>query len=448
MTVAQLRERLVSRGNGGRFDLFFNAGLVLAVVGAGLFVYSGLSGHGDRAWHLFHVNWLFFTGIWGGSLAFTAAHKLANAKWSGVIIRFAEANVLFGVVSLIGLLLIFTVGYQPIYGHLQEQLHSLPHGKALWLSRPFMFGRLFLGLAGLAWLGWRMVRADLVPDMHLAKHAVDQDRRARYETMTADFDGSESARMTQHRRINRLAGVFIPLYALVFTLVAFDGIMALQPHWFSNLLGGWYFMGSFLGGHTCLALMALYSRRHLGIADLVSPKQRHDLGKLIFGFTVFWTYLMWSQFLVIWYGNMHEETGFVFARLWGPWRAIGRAVFIGMFLVPFWGLLFVAAKKTAITLGLFAVVSFTSLWLERYLLVLPSVTAEHGPMFGLPEVGPTLGVFGLFLLCYAIFARRYPMISPRLAEITLAIERHHGHGGEFEHEEKESDYAHPKELPA
>jgi len=78
---------------------------------------------------------------------------------------------------------------------------------------------------------------------------------------------------------------------------------------------------------------------HLGVTDLVSPKQRHDLGKLCFGFTVFWTYLMWAQFLVIWYGNLPEETGFVFARLWGPWLPVGKAVFIGMFLVPFFGLL-------------------------------------------------------------------------------------------------------------
>ena len=70
----------------------------------------------------------------------------------------------------------------------------------------------------------------------------------------------------------------------------------------------------------------MYGAAHLGIADLVSPKQRHDLGKLCFGFTVFWTYLMWAQFLVIWYGNLPEETGFVFARLWGAWLPVGRAV--------------------------------------------------------------------------------------------------------------------------
>ncbi|MFN0181978.1 MAG: hypothetical protein ACKVZ0_24510 [Gemmatimonadales bacterium] len=448
MTQAQLRDRIIARGTSGRYGPFVQVGLLLAVAGVALSGYAIATGHAERAWHLFHVNWLFFTGISAGSVAVAAVHKVANAKWSGVIIRFAQANVFFAPVSLVGLALVLTVGYEPIFGHMHEQLHSLPHGKAVWLSRPFMAARLVVGMLAMFGVGWALIKADLVPDLLATKGAVDESRRASYERMLAGFDGSERAAVDQHRKIHRLAPIYVVLYALVMTMVAFDGIMALQPHWFSNLLGGWYFMGSFLGAHTCLALMMMYGARHLGVADLVSAKQRHDLGKLCFGFTVFWTYLMWSQFLVIWYGNLPEETGFVFTRLWGEWLPIGRAVFIGMFLVPFFGLLFVAAKKTPLTLGLFALISFSSLWLERYLLVLPSVTAEAGPVFGLPEVGPTAIMLGLFLFCHAQFARRFPMVSPRLAVLTLTIEAEQGHGHEFSHEESAKDYAHPKELNA
>jgi hypothetical protein len=446
MTQAQLRDRLIQRGLAGRYNLFFNVGAGLVVLGLGLFVYALTSGNADRGWHLFLVNWLVFTGLTAGSMALTAAHKIANAKWSGVIIRFSQATAFFAVVSLLGLIVIFTAGYDAIYGPMQAQLHTFSHGKALWLSKPFMFGRLLVGMVTLFGTGWAMIRADLMPDLFLAK-GVAGDRQASFDQMTSGFDSSTAGREAHHARINRLAGIYIPLYALVMTLIAFDGIMALQPHWFSNLLGGFYFMGSFLGAHTLLALLLLYGRSHLDIADLVSPKQRHDLGKLCFGFTVFWAYLMWAQFLVIWYGNLPEETGFVFARLWGPWMPVGRAVFLGMFIVPFWGLLFVAAKKTPVTLGLFASISLVSLWTERYLLVVPSITKQAGPVFGLPELGPTLLMLGLFLLCYALFARRFPMISPRLAEITLAKETHHlDEPQEFEHEEGRGDYAHPREL--
>jgi hypothetical protein len=162
---------------------------------------------------------------------------------------------------------------------------------------------------------------------------------------------------------------------------------------------------------------------------------------MIFGFSVFWTYLMWSQFLVIWYGNLPEETGFVFARIWGPWRPIAGLVLCGMFLIPFVGLIGVTPKKWPVTLGIFSGVILVALWLERFLMVMPSITAEAGPVFGLPELAPTLLFAGLFLLAYGLAARRLPMISPRLGEVTLQQESHHvEEPSEFLHEEGDRDY--------
>jgi hypothetical protein len=433
MGTTLVREKLAARSITAKYSLFLGLGTVLAVVGAALFLVVARGEHADRAWHLFLVNWVFFTGLTGGSFAFVAVQKVTRAKWSGVIIRFAEAAPFcFFPVSLVGFLLIFTIGYP----HIFPEMHGLGHGKEVWLSHGFMFGRLLVGLTVLYGLGFQLVKADLIPDLHEVKGAVTGRRHALYERWSRGFDASPDGRARHEARIARLAPAYVVVYALVFTMVAFDTVMALQPHWFSNLFGGWYFMGSFLGAHTLLALMMLYGRHQVGIAEFISPKQRHDLGKLCFGFTVFWAYLMWSQFLVIWYGNLPEETGFVFARLWGEWRPIGSLVFLGMFVIPFIGLLGVAPKKTPFTLGLFTAMSLCSLWLERYLLVLPSVTKEAGPVFGLPEFGPTALFVGLFLLAYAQFARTFPMVSPRLAEITLDQERGHGHAditGESKH---------------
>jgi hypothetical protein len=444
MSPGTIHARLVERALTGRYDLFLGAGGGLAVLGLILFVQS-LAGEGaGRAWQLFHVNWLYFTGLAGGSVAFAAVQKITNAKWSGLVIRFAEASVAFLPVSLLGLVLIFTLGYAPIYGPMEHALPELQHGKAVWLSHEFMFIRLAVGLAALYLVGWKLVRADLVPDMHAVRGAAGPGRRSLYDRWTRSYD-SPHAIAAHDKRIYRLAPIYVVLYAIVFSLVAFDGIMALQPHWFSNLLGAFFFMGSFLGAHMLLALMTIYGASHLGIADLVSAKQRHDLGKLCFGFTVFWTYLMWAQFLVIWYGNLPEETGFVFARLWGNWLPVGRWVFLGMFIIPFFGLLGVAPKKVRFTLGFFATVSLVALWLERYLLVVPSVSALPGPIFGLPEAGPTLMFLGLYLLTYALFARTFPMVSPRLAEITLDRERGHATvEAEFLHEEGPQDYVAPE----
>ena len=442
-----LRERLVQRAVSARYDLFLGLGGGLAILGTILFVQSLLAdpASAQRAWHLFHVNWVYFTGLAGGSVAFAAVQKVTNAKWSGLIIRFAEAAVAFLPISLIGLVLIFTVGYHAIYGPMEQAVHGMQHGKAVWLSREFMFARLAIGLLALTIVGWKLVRADLVADMYTVRSAVPGSRRGLFERWAGEYE--RTTPVEHEARIRRRAPVYLVIYAYVFTLVAFDCIMALQPHWFSNLLGGFFFMGSFLGAHMLLALLMIYGAQHIGIADLVSPKQRHDLGKLCFGFTVFWTYLMWAQFLVIWYANLPEETGFVFARLWGHWLPIGKAVFIGMFLIPFIGLLGVAPKKNRITLGFFAAVSLTSLWLERYLLIMPSITPHPGPVFGVPEAGPTFAFLGFFLLMYGLFARAFPMLSPRLAEITLDHERGHAvHAAEFEHDEGPRDYVPPDLL--
>jgi hypothetical protein len=442
MTVHQ---RLVDRALTGKYELFLGVGGGLAVLGLILFLMSLGGGDAPRAWQLFHVNWLYFTGLAGGSIAFVAVQKITNAKWSGLVIRFAEASVAFLPLSLLGLVLTFTLGYHAVYGPMETATHGMQHSKEVWLSWPFMFGRLAVGLTVLYWVGWRLIRADLIPDMLATRAVAGPGRRGLFERWTRDYDGTPPAAAALDQRLHRLAPTYAVLYAIVFSMVAFDGIMALQPHWFSNLLGGFYFMGSFLGAHMLLALVSIYGAAHLGISDLVSPKQRHDLGKLCFGFTVFWTYLMWAQFLVIWYGNLPEETGFVFARLWGEWRPVGVAVGVGMFIIPFFGLLGVAPKKIRVTMAFFATVSLLALWLERYLLVMPSVSPLPGPVFGLPEAGPTLLFLGSYLFVYALFARTFPMVSPRLAEITLDRERGHAvTAAEFDHEEEAQDYVSPE----
>ncbi len=446
MARRNLRQRLVDASLGGRYEAYLGVGLGLAVLGLILFALALRGPNAARAWQLFHVNWVYFTGLCAGSIAFAAVHKITNARWSGMVIRLAEAAVAFAPFSLIGLLLIFTVGYEHIYGPMQAQLHGLSHGKQVWLSNGFMFGRLFVGLSVMFGLGWWLIRTDMIPDMAAAQGSATGGRRALFERMARGYDNSEGAQERVWRRLRTLSPIFAVVYAIAMTLIAFDCMMALQPHWFSNLLGGWYFMGSFLGAHMLLALNMIYAGKHLEVEDLISGKQRHDLGKLAFGFSVFWTYLMWAQFQIIWYANLPEETGFVYARLWGPWIPVAKAVLTGMFFIPFIVLLFVAAKKSRPVFGTVAVISLVALWLERYLMIMPSISEAAGPQFGVPELGATALFLGLFLAMYALFARTWPMISPRLAEITLSRETHHLEIEHYDHEDHEKDFVHEKEL--
>src|SRR5207244_7405896 len=153
--------------------------------------------------------------------------------------------------------------------------------------------------------------------------------------------------------------------------------------------------GRFLAALVRLAVLAITLRRAMGLGGIYTSRQQHDLGKLCFGFTVFWAYLMWSQFLVIWYGNLPEETYFIFYRLTGAWRPVGIAVFLMVFLIPFIGLLGVKPKTFSPTMVGFALVSLAGIWLERYLEVVPAVNHGAGPAIGVPEIGVALFFGGL-----------------------------------------------------
>src|SRR5256886_9928070 len=170
-------------------------------------------------------------------------------------------------------------------------------------------------------------------------------------------EGRPAERLENRDAIARAAAVLVVAYAFGYSLLAFDLIMSLAQKWVSNLFGAFYFMGSFLAALMLLAVLGIWLRRAMGLDGIYTSRQQHDLGKLCFGFTVFWAYLMWSQFLVIWYGNLPEETYFIFYRLYGAWRPVGIAVFLLVFVIPFVGLLGVRPKTFSPTLLGFAIIS-------------------------------------------------------------------------------------------
>ncbi len=376
-------------------------GAVLAGVGVVALLAGLRGGHPDRTWWAYHANFVFWAGLAQGMVVFAATQKLAKGHWSGVLIRFAEAGAAFTVVAVVLFVGLF-VGRDHIFTWLHEPRPEVGG----WLTTKWFFLRNGAILVALSWLSWRFVGRDLAPDVR--------------ELATGEVvDRKEDA-----ERITRDAAILVLAYAFGYSLLGYDLVMSLAHKWVSNLYGAFYFMGSFLAALMALAVFGVALRRTMNLGDVFSTKQQHDLAKLCFGFTVFWAYLMWSQFLVIWYGNLPEETYFIFYRLYGAWRPVGIAVFALVFLVPFLGLLGVKPKKSSPTLVAFALVSLTGIWLERYLEIVPSVNHGAGPAIGVPEIGTGLFFCGLFLLAWAWFAGRYPMLSPRHAADALEREQH------------------------
>ncbi len=173
-----------------------------------------------------------------------------------------------------------------------------------------------------------------------------------------------------------------------------------------------FLWGGLLGSVAALAWVSVVFGGYLGVRQYMTPATLHDLGKLIFAFATFWAYINYSQLLVIWYGNLPEETGWMWERVGGTWRPVAVAVALLVWLVPFTGLLTRATKKNPTTLAIFATIVLVGLWLERYLMVYPSVVhSEGGIPFALTEVGISLGFLGLFLLSFFWFTSRYPTVA-------------------------------------
>jgi len=393
-----------------------NAAIGLTVAGAIVFGLA-LVADADRAWHAYLVNWLFVTSIAQGAVMFAVLVTITRGMWSRPVRRIALSFVSFLPVAYV-LMLPMLFAADHIFPWLDEPVA----GKEAYLNLPFLVIRHVVLLAALFWLSNVFARASLRPDVGMVRSRMSGTIAALYERLASGWQGQETEEARAFRRTTRLAPVLALVYAVAFSVVAWDFVMSLEPHWFSTLIGPYFFMPAILGGMAATAITTRWLTRQLGMADIVAPSQWHDLGKLMFGFCVFWAYLFFSQFIVIWYGMLPGEQSFVIHRFTAPFSAIAKIVFACLFVIPFFGMLGVATKRNPRTLTVFAGIILTGLWFERWLLVYPSHNpgAERLPL-GWQEIGVALLFIGLLLGAIGRFATRFPLfqIWQPMSEIEL-----------------------------
>lgn len=400
------------------------ASLVLAVLGLAVFIAGAATGQ-ERAWQAWHVNWLFFTVIASAGVMLAAVQRITTARWSRSVVRITEANVAFLPAAFVMLLVTIFLGK----AHIFPWVHEAPPQpeKALWLNHAFWSARgvVAFGLITVLslWFVYTAVRLDVgvLPEWGAGWA---KGIRAR---MRAGFGDERRELHTTHSLQGKLAVILGLVFGFGWVMLSWDLSMSVDPHFYSTMYGWQFFIGGWLANIMLLALLARFWRSRLGAGDVITESHFHDIGKLAFGFTAFWGYLTFSQLLVIWYGNLPEETHFFRLRLIAPWTGLTVSVLFLTFVLPFFGLLGKFPKLFTPTMATFAGTSMLGIWIHRYLEIYPVLYQQTvaSPPIGLWEVGIFLGFLGTWAFCYLSFMDAFPrmrvfmMTSPYRDEIQV-----------------------------
>ena len=197
------------------------------------------------------------------------------------------------------------------------------------------------------------------------------------------------------------------IFALTVTFAAFDWLMSLEPHWFSTIFGVYVFSGMVLTALAAITITTIWLRGtgRLG-KGVVGDGHLYNLGALLFAFVCFWAYIAFSQYMLIWYGNLPEESFFLLRRQEGGWLGFSVVLALVRFVVPFLALLSRRAKTNAVWLFWVSILILVGQLLDVYWLIMPQLHVEH-PVLGWQELGPVLLVSGLVVLMLARFLRRH-----------------------------------------
>jgi hypothetical protein len=354
------------------------AWVVVAAIGALAFVWGLAAGDPAHAWSIYLVNLVFWSGLAVTGPAIAGMMQLTEARWSLSVRRIALTTAGFLPVAFVLLVILFA-GRAVLYSWV---LHPLPV-KAAWLNTPFFWLRT-LGLAaalfGVCLLFVSALLRDTVPP------GVEAERARR----------------------NRLAVVLLMLWVVTVSLWGFDLVMSLDPRWYSGLFGG-YFAVSTLYTTFCLLSILTIRANARGLAS-IPPAAVQDVAKLQFAMCVMWMYFFWSQYLVIWYGNVPAETRFLVQRFFAhPWQVLAWVILVVGWLIPFAYLLKRLTGRPPQRHGplfVVAVLGLVAIFLERVLVVFPSVSAQ-ATLPGLADVAITAGFFALFVLSRRWFFARF-----------------------------------------
>ncbi len=318
-------------------------------------------------------------GMGLGAALFIAFQYVCGAHWAVAIRRVPEA--MCGIIpwAAIGILFTLIVGKS-----LYPWTANHPTGmKGIILNYPLVLIRAVVFLS--VWLV--LIRAIV--------------RKSRLQDTTGDASLSVSN--------TRLSAMFLVAFGLTFWMASFDWVMSLEPEWYSTMYGVYHFAGLFLGALAAMTILAVWLQKTGPLRDVLTAEHLHDMGKMLFGFSTFWMYIWFSEYMLIWYADFPEETGHFIRRHTAGWGPLFIANMVVTWLLPFFILLPKRVKRDPSMLVKVSAMILFGRWLDLYLLIYPASVGHESVTFGVIELGMAVAAPGLFML---VFIRSFRASAP------------------------------------
>ena len=382
------------------------AGVGAVALGISAFLGAGENDGWSRFSHSYLVAFVWVMTIGAGALWWITIQNIVNSHWSTVIRRVAEllaSNAPVLALLALPIVLPLILGNPVLYKwadtafmHESEELAN----KIGYLNTKF-FAIRFVVYFGF----WTLL------SFFFLKRSLGQDKES------ADTAAKTVVTM------RRVAGPAMIGFALTLTFCAIDLIMSLDPKWFSTMFGVYYFASCVLAVNSSLALTLMWLQGKGRLTSSVTVHHFHDLGKMVFAFTVFWAYVGFSQFMLLWYANIPEETLWFKVRFANSWGTLSWILLFGHFVIPFFGLLSRHVKRNRKALAFWCIWQLVMIYLDMYWLVMPTTGATEVP-FQLIDITCWIGVLALFIAGVAYRAKSLDLLAkndPRLPK-SLAFE--------------------------
>ena len=368
--------------------------ITYVLMGIGLVaIVTGFAVDSHRAWANLLVNNFFFLAIALFGTFFVAMQYLSEAAYAVALKRVPEAMSQFLWVAGPLMLLIFLFGHHDLYHWTHHELYDIESehydeilaGKSAYLNIPFFIIRMLICIGGWLWA------------THLLrKYSLQQDL---------------SGGLIFHKKSLTVSAIFLVFFAVTSSTSSWDWLMSVDAHWFSSIFGWYVFSGLWVSGTITTILFIIYLKKK-GHLPNVNENHLHDMGKWMFAISMVWTYLWFSQFMLIWYANLPEEVMYFQFRI-EHYRTIFFGMLIVNFVLPFFALIARDTKRNVRFLVVVGVLIFLSHWADVFVMVMPGTVGEHWHI-GFIEVGTFLGFLGLFLF----------VVQRSLAKVPLEIENH------------------------